>query len=77
MVPLIQANISEHTLMEYQQQVQAMAGENVNDEFAQVQAAEQLAQMAELAQIGQQQGSVEQRAACSVFCHQGYQRSCL
>ena len=62
MVPLIQANISEHTLMEYQQQVQAMAGENVNDEFAQVQAAEQLAQMAELAQIGQQQGSVEQQS---------------
>ena len=62
MVPLIQANISEHTLMEYQQQVQAMAGENVNDEFAQAQAAEQLAQMAQLAQVGQQQGSIEQQS---------------
>jgi len=63
MSPLIQANISEHTLLQYQAQMMAMLGEEASaDEFAQAQAAQQLSQMAQMAQVGQQQGSVEQQS---------------
>lgn len=63
MTPLIQANISEHTLMQFQEQMVAMTGEEASGEaFAQAQAAQQLQEMAKLAQVGQQQGSVEQQS---------------
>ena len=63
MTPLIQANISEHTLMQFQEQMVAMTGEEASGEaFAQAQAAQQLQEMAKMAQIGQQQGSVEQQS---------------
>ena len=63
MTLLIQANISEHTLLQYQTQMMAMLGEEKSaDEFAQAQAAQQLSQMAQMAQVGQQQGSVEQQS---------------
>ena len=63
MTPLIQANISEHTLMQFQEQMVAMTGEEASGEaFAQAQAAQQLQEMAKMAQIGEQQGSVEQQS---------------
>ena len=63
MTPLVQANISEHTLMQYQEQMVAMTGEEASGEaFAQAQAAQQLQEMAKMAQVGQQQGSVEQQS---------------
>ena len=63
MAPLIQANISEHMLLQYQEEMMAMVGQDSStDEFAQAQAAQQLTQMAQMAAIGQQQGSVEQQS---------------
>ena len=63
MAPIIQANISEHMLLQYQAQMVAMLGEEGSaDEFAQAQAAEQLSQMAQMAQVGQQQGTIEQQS---------------
>jgi len=63
MAPLIQANISEHMLLQYQEEMMAMVGQDAStDEFAQAQAAQQLTQMAQMAAIGQQQGSVEQQS---------------
>ncbi len=63
MAPLIQANISEHMLLQYQQEMVAMVGEEGSrDAFAQAQAAQQLSQMAQMAAVGEQQGTVEQQS---------------
>jgi len=63
MAPLIQANTSEHMLLQYQEEMMAMVGQDgSSDEFAQAQAAQQLTEMAQMAAIGQQQGSVEQQS---------------
>ena len=63
MAPLIQANISEHMLLQYQEEMSAMVGQDASEnEFAQAQAAQQLTQMAQMAAVGQQQGSVEQQS---------------
>ena len=63
MAPLIQSNISEHMLLQYQEEMSAMVGQDASEnEFAQAQAAQQLTQMAQMAAVGQQQGSVEQQS---------------
>ena len=64
--PLLQANISEHMLLKYQENIGAMMQQQGpvdagQQEFAMAQAAQQLAQMQQMAAQGAQQGSIEQQ----------------
>ena len=64
--PLLQANISEHMLLKYQESIGAIMQEQgpvdpSQQEFAMVQAAHQLQQMQQMAAVGAQQGSIEQQ----------------
>ena len=64
--PLLQANISEHMLLKYQESIGAIMQEQgpvdpSQQEFAMVQAAQQLQQMQQMAAVGAQQGSIQQQ----------------
>ena len=66
MGPLLQANISEHMLLKYQESIGAIMQEQgpvdpSQQEFAMVQAAQQLQQMQQMAAVGAKQGSIEQQ----------------
>jgi hypothetical protein len=65
--PLLQANISEHMLLKYQENIGAVMQQQGpvdagQQEFAMAQAAQQLAQMQQMAAQGAQQGSLEQQS---------------